>query len=45
MDLLVSLYLEAYYLADLPYGWSASVALSRGQKQGDESSPLLFNLI
>ena len=45
VDLLESLYSEAYYQADLPYGRSASIALSRGQKQGDKSSPLLFNLL
>ena len=45
VDLLESLYSEAYYLVDLPYEWSVSIALSRGQKQGEKSSPLLFNLI
>ena len=45
VDLLENLYSEAYYRADLPYGRSASISLSRGQKQGDKSSPLLFNLI
>ena len=45
IDLLQSLYSEAYYQAELPYGRSAEVVLSRGQKQGDKSSPLLFGLI
>jgi hypothetical protein len=41
------LYSAAYYTADLPvpYGRSAEVALTRGKKQGDISSPLLFGLI
>jgi hypothetical protein len=39
------LYAGAYYQADLPYGRSAEVILSRGQKQGDKSSPLLFGLV
>jgi len=45
VDLLQSLYSGAYYTADLPYGRSAEVILSRGQKQGDKSSPLLFGLV
>ena len=45
IDLLRSLYSGAYYQAELPYGRSAKVVLSRGQKQGDKSSPLLFGLI
>ncbi len=45
IDLLQSLYSVAYYQADLPYGRSAEVVLSRGQKQGDKSSPLLFGLV
>jgi hypothetical protein len=45
IDLLQSLYSGAYYQADLPYGRSAEVVLSRGQKQGDKSSPLLFGLV
>ena len=45
VDLLQSLYSGAYYTADLPYGRSAEVTLSRGQKQGDKSSPLLFGLV
>ena len=44
-DLLRSLYSGAYYEAELPYGRSAKVVLSRGQKQGDKSSPLLFGLV
>ena len=45
IELLRSLYSGAYYQAELPYGRSAKVVLSRGQKQGDKSSPLLFGLI
>ncbi len=45
IDLLRSLYSGVYYQADLPYGRSAEVVLSRSQKQGDKSSPLLFGLI
>jgi hypothetical protein len=45
IDLLRSLYSGAYYQADLPNGRSAKVVLSRGQKQGNKSSPLLFRLI
>ena len=45
VDLLQSLYSGAYYMADLPYGRSAGVILSRDQKQGDNSSPLLFDLV
>jgi len=45
IDLLQSLYSGAFYQADLPYGRSAKVVLSRGQKQGDKSSPLLFGLV
>jgi hypothetical protein len=45
VDLLQSLYSGAYHTADLPYGRSAEVILSRGQKQGDKSSPLLFGLV
>jgi hypothetical protein len=45
IDLLQGLYSAAYYTADLPYGRSAEVALTRGKKQGDISSPLLFGLI
>ena len=45
IDLLQALYEHAYYEADLPYGRSAPIYLTRGQKQGDKLSPLLFNLI
>ena len=45
IDLLQSLYSGAGYQADLPYGRSASVFLSRGKKQGDKLSPLLFSLV
>ncbi len=41
IDLLQGLYSAAYYTADLPYGRSAEVALTRGEKQGDISFPLL----
>ena len=45
VDLLRSLYEGAHYEADLPYGRSAPVYLTRGTKQGDILSPLLFGLI
>ena len=45
IDLLQALYERAYYEADLPYGRSAPIYLTRVQKQGDKLSPLLFNLI
>ena len=45
IDLLRSLYDESYYVAGLPYGQSASIPLTRGTKQGDKLSPLLFDLI
>ena len=46
IDLLRALYAaRAHYEADLPYGRSAPVYLSRGAKQGDILSPLLFNIV
>ena len=45
VDLLQALYKRAYYEADLPYGRSAPIYLTRGTKQGDKLSPLLFGLI
>ena len=45
VDLLQSLYEGAFYVADLPYGRSASIGLTRGTKQGDKLSPLLFGLV
>ena len=45
MDLIRSLYEGAYYAADLPYGRAARVYLTRGTKQGDVLSPLLFSLL
>jgi hypothetical protein len=45
VDLLQSLYVEAHYVADLPYGRSATITLQRGTKQGDKLSPLLFSLV
>ena len=41
VDLLQSLY-EAHYMADLPYGRSVPVFLTRRGKQGDKLSPQLF---
>jgi hypothetical protein len=45
VDLLQALYKAAHYVADLPYGQSAPVFLTRGSKQGDKLSPLLFSLL
>ena len=45
VDLLRSLYDRSYYVADLPYGQSAPIPLTRGTKQGDKLSPLLFGII
>lgn len=45
VDLLRSLYRDAYYTADLPYGSTARIRLTRGNKQGDLISPLLFGLL
>ena len=45
IDILQSLYEGAHYVADLPYGRSATVTLTRGTKQGDKLSPLLFSLV
>ena len=42
VDLLKSLYEEAHYRAELPYGTTANIPLTRGKKQGDLISPLLF---
>jgi hypothetical protein len=47
VGLLQSLHHELSYVADLPYGQSASIPgpLSRGNNQGDKLSPWLFDLI
>lgn len=45
VDMLEDLYSESYYQADTVYGTSAKVFLTRGTKQGDGLSPLLFSLI
>ena len=45
IDILQALYKEAYYTVELPYGTSALVTLTRGLKQGDHPSPLLFSLL
>ena len=45
IDLLQTLYEKAHYEADLPYGRSAAIYLTRGTKQGDKLSPLLFGII
>ena len=45
VDLLRPLYDGAYYRAEFPYGSSANVRLTRGNKQGDIISPLLFELL
>jgi hypothetical protein len=36
---------KTYLNHRFPYGRLAEVILSRGQKQGDKSSPLLFGLV
>ncbi len=38
VDLLRSLYDKSYYVADLSYGQSAPIPLTRGTKQGDKLS-------
>ena len=38
-------YDHAHYTADLPYDKTASISLTRGTKQGDKLSPLLFGLV
>ncbi len=43
IELLLLLYHESSYVADLPYGKSAPTPLTRGTKQGDKLSPLLFD--
>ena len=45
VDMLEELYSDSYYQADTVYGTSAKVFLTRGTKQGDGLSPLLFSLI
>jgi hypothetical protein len=45
VDLLRHIYRDSFFQADTPYGKSAAVFLSRGTKQGDGLSPLLFILI
>ncbi len=45
VDLLLSLYAHAHYTADLPYGKTALISLTRGTKQDDYLSPLLFYLV
>ncbi len=45
IDLLQALDKAAHNVADLPYGRSAPVFLTRGSKEGDTLSPLLFSLL
>jgi hypothetical protein len=45
LDLLKELYRGAHFTAQVGEGKSAAVPLTRGVKQGDPLSPLLFNLI
>ena len=45
VDMLEDLYSDSFYQADTVYGTSAKVFLTRGTKQGDGLSPLLFSLI
>ncbi len=43
--LLRSLYDQSYYVADLLYGQSVPIPMTRGTEKGDKLSPLLFGLI
>jgi hypothetical protein len=45
VSLLRLVYQDSFFQADTPYGKSAAIFLSRGTKQGDGLSPLLFILI
>ena len=45
VDLLEDLYAESYFKADTSHGTTANIFLTRGTKQGDGLSPLLFDLI
>ena len=45
VDLLEDLYADSYYKADTSHGTTANIFLTRGTKQGDGLSPLLFDLI
>ena len=45
VDMLEDLYTDSFYQAETPHGTSAKIYLTRGTKQGDGLSPLLFSLI
>jgi hypothetical protein len=45
VDLIQHVYSDSFFQADTTYGKSAPIFLSRGTKQGDGLSPLLFILI
>ena len=45
VDLLEDIYTNSYYSAETPHGTTAKIFLTRGTKQGDGLSPLLFSLI
>ena len=45
IDLLQTIYERAHYEADLSYGRSAAIYLTRGTNQGDKLSPLPFGII
>lgn len=45
VDMLEDLYTDSFYRAETQHGTSAKIHLTRGTKQGDGLSPLLFSLI
>ena len=45
VDLLEDIYTNSYYQAETPHGTTARIFLTRGTKQGDGLSPLLFSLL
>ena len=45
VDLLEDIYTNSYYQAETVHGTTARIFLTRGTKQGDGLSPLLFSLL